>query len=1062
MPLNIYTSNRMENLVEELAASLTKPLASPFTPERIVVQSKGMQRWLAMELAGKLGIWANCEYPFPNKLVWQLFCRTLPNIPDISLFSPEVMTWRIMGLLPRFLDRGEFAPLNHYLAGDVDGLKRLQLAGKIADTYDQYTLFRPDMLLEWEAGRGGEWQELLWRELASLGSGQHRGRLKLEFTRQLAQLQPSETSLPERITVFGISYLPNYHMDILGEVACYTEVNLFLLSPCREYWGDIVSAQGKARRAPEERDYLVEGNPLLASLGKLARDFSNMVLTSCTTAAAEVDRYEDPGAELLLAAIQSDILNLRGAEEGRGLRMIAPDDRSVQIHSCHSPMREIEILHDNLLALLDSEEGLSPRDIVVMTPDIETYAPFISMVFEGCRDPARKIPYSIADRNLANEGQVAGLLLQLLELPGSRLTVTSVFDILESVPVSRRFGLAAQELATIRGWLEQTRIRWGVDEKHRVSLGLPGYRENSWCAGLDRLLLGYAMPVEGEQLFHGILPFDEMEGAGAQTLGKFVEFVRSVVQLAASMADPRTLGEWRETIRNLLADFVETDDESAHELAAVAVLVEALGELEEKAGFSEVVERTLIQSWLASRLAQEEKAVGFMTGGVTFCAMLPMRSIPFRVVALVGMSDNAFPRQNRPAEFDLIARNPRAGDRSLRDEDRYLFLECLLSARQYLYISYVGQSVKDNSVIPPSVLVSEFLDAVTSGFAADGVRLEERLVTRHRLQAFSRDYFNSRSNLFSYSSENCTALIEADRSPGHQAVFIATPLKEPPGEMKEITLSQLVRFFSNPAQYLLENRLKIRLAALSAPLEDREPFTVAGLDVYSLNQELVGILLQGGSVADFAASARCRGILPPAHHGDAVFAESVAEANKLAAQILALTSGFASLEPFDFAQTRREFKLSGRLDGIRADRKISYRCAKLKAKDEIRTWIEHLALNAFAPDAYPRESLLIMSDRSVTFGPVENAADILDAMLHFYWQGLMAPLRFFPATSLEFVMSGGIREKARKKWESGFKYMGEAEDPYFRLCFGQGEDPLTDEFEELAQVLLGDLVRHRR
>ncbi len=1058
MPLKIYTGNRMENLVTALAGVLATPLASPFTPELIVVQSKGMQRWLAMELAKKLGIWANCKYPFPNKMVWQLFCSTLKEMPDISSFSPEVMTWKIMARLPGFLHRAEFAPLRHYLTVDSDGLKLFQLAGKIADTFDQYTLFRPEMILGWEEGRGGEWQEILWRDLAKNATEQHRARLKKDFATLLAQGSPEKEKLPERITVFGISYLPQYHLDIFAAMAEYMEINLFLLSPCREYWGDIVSAREKARQRPVAADYLLEGNPLLASLGKLARDFSNMVINSESIAVDESDLYADCGEGSLLTSIQSDILNLRGAEGLEGKRSISAADRSVQIHSCHSPLREIEVLHDNLLALLETANELAPRDIVVMTPDIEAYAPYISMVFGSSQDTAGKIPYSIADRSLASEGLVAGLLLKLLAVPGSRLTATSVFDILEALPVRGRFGLDGSELEAVRGWIEATRIRWGADEEHRAGFGLPAYRENSWGAGLERLLLGYAMPEEGGRLYHGILPFDEMEGSMTAALGKFAEFVQKIVSLKDDLAGSRPLVEWRDALRATLSDFIAQDDELAFELAAVTAVVDSLESLSTKAGFSEKVELGLIRSWLLARLAEEEKGLGFLTGGVTFCAMLPMRSIPFRVVALVGMNDNSFPRQSRPPGFDLIARNPRAGDRSLRDEDRYLFLEALLSARDYLYISYVGQSIKDNSHIPPSVLVSEFIDTIDRGFTAAGAPVEDRLVSRHRLQAFSRSYFDNSSPLFSYSRENCAAQLEAGGVRRKPAMFMARPLPEPPQEMRDVSLPQLLRFFTNPARYLLENRLQLRLEEVSTPLSEREPFAVEGLDAYSLSQELLEIRLAGESAADYLAIAKCRGLLPPARHGEAVFARASAEVAALAARIEADCAGQTQLEPLHFAQTFGEFKLSGRVDNIRPGRKIAYRCATLKAKDEIRTWLEHLVLNACAPAGYPRESLLIMKDATVTYAPVDNAPQLLEAFLDRYWQGMTMPLRFFPATSLEFAATDANFDKARRKYESGFKYTGEGEDPFVRLCFGREDDPLSGDFAAIALELLTPLL----
>jgi len=300
------------------------------------------------------------------------------------------------------------------------------------------------------------------------------------------------------MALFGVSYLPAYHLEILGAISNFIEINLFLLSPSREYWADIIPRKRQLLLLPQRRAASSEGNPLLASLGKLGRDFSDLAIAMGELATKEEDLYVDPGHDTLLHSLQSDMLNLLTVDDEGAQRPIHPSDRSIQIHSCHSPMREIEVLHDNLLALLDSGSGIECRDILVMTPDIETYTPYISAVFETSSDPSRTIPYSIADRRLIGEGKIASTFMKLLELPGSRLTVVQLLDLLAAPPVMARFELTDSDIALIRGWLEETMVRWGMDEGDRTSRGLPAYRDNSWMAALERLLLGYAMPDEGE------------------------------------------------------------------------------------------------------------------------------------------------------------------------------------------------------------------------------------------------------------------------------------------------------------------------------------------------------------------------------------------------------------------------------------------------------------------------------------------------------------------------------------------------------------------------------------
>lgn len=1061
MPLNLYTSNRMEVLVDTLKAALREPLASPFTQEVIVVQSRGMQRWLSMELASRFGVWANGHYPFPNAMVQELFGALFSEKPDTSSFAPEVMSWRIMRLLPELLDTEPFGTLRRYLADDPDGLKLFQLSEKIADTFDQYTLFRPEMLSAWEAGEsqpaGEEWQPVLWRKLAD-GEGMHRGRMKELFCRQLSPLSPEVKEIPERITLFGISYLPKFHLDMLSAVARVTEVNLFLLSPTREYWGDILARKAIVRLPEEERALRMEGNPLLASLGRIGRDFSDMIIDMSDSAFHQEERYDDPGEVCLLHGLQSDILNLSGTGEEGEQRPLDPFDRSLRIHSCHSPLREIEVLYDNILAMLEESPGLTLRDIVVMTPDIESYSPYISTVF-GAGGNGAGLHYSIADRRMMHEGEIASAVLKLLALPASRLAASELFDLLASPPVSRRFSVESDELDVIREWIEKTGIRWGMDEGDRTAKALPSYRENSWKAGLDRLLLGYAMPDEN-QLFNGILPYDDLAGSAAETLGKFAGFITAVEAFVNRMERPCTLEEWRSRFQALLADFILPSSVSEREFATITALGEKLGEVATAAEFTKEVTPAVMLSWLRAHLELQEQGLGFMTGGITFCAMLPMRSIPFRVVVLIGMNDSAFPRQSRAPGFDLIAREPQKGDRSLRNEDRYLFLESILSARDLLYISYIGQSIRDNSELPPSVLVSELLDAVRRGFSLpDGDSVEKQLVVRHPLQAFNRAYYSAGSPLFSYSAENFHALVEKERPAAPLRPFMSVPLDEPPEEWKTVSLKQLLRFYDNPAGFFLEQRLDIRLEGMVEPLEDREPFAVEGLALYSLKQELLEIVLGGGNTLELLPLYRSRGVLPPARHGELLFRKILDEVQQFAATVQEKTAGAGALAPLEVDLQLGGFRLTGQLARVWPESLLHYRCAKLKMKDQMRGWIEHLVLNMADKPGYPKKTSLVMVDDEKQFAPVADAALYLENLLKYYWQGLSMPLRFFPRSSLAFAAKEDL-DAARKEWRDDTfnNRPGEGSDPAIERCFGS-TDPFDREFCSLAVELLRPMIQ---
>lgn len=1055
MSLNVYTGNRMEILLETFTGALLRP-ADPFTPETIVVQSKGLQRWLAMELAKRFGVWANAEYPFPNKCVWDLFRKVLKDLPETSPFEPHFLIWRLMRILPQHLETPAFASLHGYLGGENHELKLFQLSEKIADVFDQYTLFRGDLLEKWQAGQESHWQAELWRALVAEVGNLHRAEIQKLFFQALAEGAGIAGSFPSRITLFGISYLPKFHLDFLAAVSRFSEVNLFVMSPCREYWSDILPARSLARLAPENRTHRIEGNSLLASLGRLGRDFSEMILEYGEAAGGNDDLYRQTSGSTLLELVQNDILSLEGSgESGAAKITIRTDDHSLKVHCCHSPMREVEVLHDTLLGMFSTLKDLTPRDILVMTPDIETYAPYISAVFEGSQGGGRRIPYSIADRSIRSDGLLTQALLAIIELPGKRFPVTRVMEILSFPAVCAAFGIATADLDQIRSWLEELRVRWGMDEDEREREGFPRYRENSWRAGLDRLLLGYAMPDE-YSLFDGILPFDDMEGDAPERAGKLVRFVESLYALVERLDKKRTLVEWEILSREILANFFAPGEDDAQELSFLNALFDSLRTLPGLTDFRDMVGLSVFRSWLHSAIERQDRGLGFMTGGVTFCAMLPMRSIPFRVIVLLGMNDSGFPRQSRPTGFDLIAREPRRGDRSLRDEDRYLFLEALLSARESIVLSYTGQSIRDNAALPPSVLVDELLEYLERRFSDGSDTFPERLVTRHRLQPFSPEYFSREGDLFSFSEENYRAVRSRLQGVRPLPPFFRDLLPEPPAELLDISLDNLLSFYDNPARYLLRTRVGIRLDDLPPPLEDREPFGLEPLDAYLIRREMLDQLLAGRATDQLFDLTRAKGILPPARQGELLFRGLESEVVEFAAGVCSLTADRPALDPLELELEIAGFRVSGRLSGIWPEHLVRSRCAKRSGRDQMRLWIEHLLLNELQCAGYPRVSVLATTDGILRLRPANESSLYLRLLLETYWLGLRKPLKFFPRSSLAFAKKGDLGS-ARTSW-CGDRFP-EGADPYYQLCFGD-TDPLDEEFVRLSQALIEPLLRH--
>ncbi|MCC7413192.1 MAG: exodeoxyribonuclease V subunit gamma [Gammaproteobacteria bacterium] len=1055
--LHIHQSNRLEVLADRLAAWLSDAPAAPLVAEQVIVPSAGLGRWLALALATRLGVCANVRFPLPAQFVWEVFRAVLPQVPETSRFEPAVLAWRILAQLPELAADRRGAAVARYLA---QGDERMcyELAVRLAGTFDQYLVYRPDWIGAWE--RGGspdDWQAMLWRALVRDGDDAHWARLQARFQ---AAIAGATAALPARVALFGVSTLSPAYVDVLARIGAHRDVHLYLLNPCREFWADILAPADLARRdvVDEQAGHYAVGNPLLASLGRQGRELFDLL---AELEAVVDDAFVDPDPTRLLGCIQADILDLR--DRGPLERTeLAAGDRSLQVHACHGPMREIEVLHDQLLALFAELPGLEPGDILVMAPDIDAYAPYIDAVF-GAANGARYIAHAVADRSRRGQSAVIDVFFRLLETASGRWYADRVLALLECAPVARRFALDEVAIDQIRDWIRDTGIRWGRDAGHRAGLGLPPSDAHSWRAGLDRLLLGYALPGDGATLFADILPHAQVEGSGARVLAGLSAFCAALAELGERLASRHPVTGWCTILGAAVEAFLAP---VLAEEPAVAALREALADLRRDvtvATHDACVGLDVVVAALETALARPRRATGFPSGAVTFSAMVPMRSIPFRVVCFVGMNDGAVPRHQPRLGFDRLQQDHRRGDRSRREDDRYLFLEALLSARDTFYLSFVGQDLRDNSSRPPSVLVAELLDYVGRGFAMAGASAAGAVLVRHPLQPFSRRYFDGGDDrLFSYAGELASAVqVRATQDLSAPAPLLADPLA-PDAQAHTLDVADLVGFWINPSRAFLEHRLALRLAPGEDVLEHDEPFTLAGLARWRCEDALINLLDAGRSIEEAERVLAARGLLPHGAIGHAQYDAAVIDMQGLAARIDAARTG-ERLAPQAVALDLGTLRVEGELGGLSRGGLTAWRPAGLGGRHYLDLWLRHLLLNAVELPGIEGRSRFVARDRVLVLEPLAApvARAELERLAALYRDGLTRPLPLFAASSLAYarcVRAGKADplRAARREWTSDFG-RGEDQDPWHRYVY-RGIDPLGAEFEHLACAVFGPLL----
>ncbi len=1077
--MRLHRSNRVERLLDALTDVVGPPLPDPLQPECIVVSSRGMNTWLSMQLSERLGVWAGGQFPFPRRFVDDLFAKVAPQGPAWT--DPQQLLWPILAELPELLRTPAFIELRRFVEQDGTGRHLFQLAHRIAHVFDQYPVFRPEMVLGWDAGAEDHWQAVLWRAVNDRLDGQHVAASAQDFIDALEDTPPQ--GLPSRVSLFGVTTLPPFYVHVLQALDKVVPVHLFIVSPSQEYWAEL----RRHGMAPEVLDAVP---PLLVSLGAVGREFQG-VLEQVDYEEDEESLYVDPGQATTLAALQSRILHLQGIQEQR--HKPTADDASLSLHACHSPMREVEVLHDHLLAMLADDPTLQPRDVAVLLTDVETYAPLVESVFERSEDDPAFIPFCVADRSVRAENPLVDAFIRIVGMVGGRVTASEVLDLLSLEPVQARFDIAADELDRIASWVEGAKIRWGIDAEHRGAHGQPKLRENTWRFGLHRLFLGVAMRGEGLQMFAEVLPFDEIEGASAELLGRFGQFCEVLFAAVLGLEAPRGVQDWQRDLEAMLqALLIEPGTASAWDPQPLRGALDAIAKDALAARFEDDLALEAILELIETRLESDAPPRGFLAKGVTFCAMLPMRSVPFRVVCMLGLSDGAFPRGGRTMSFDAVANDPKPGDRSRRADDRYLFLEAMLAARQRVHLSYVGQSIQDNADLPPSVVVSDLLDQLVATIeppspAPDtpaGVRDFVRV--RHPMQPFSPRYFGADPDprLFSFSHDYCEgarALLDPSKSQGRPALLteaLPDPRTQDPSAAT-VSLDRLLKFYKLPVADLVKRRLGVFLENRDArDYSDREPMEVAGLDDWRLGDTVLHHELATMDQDDSLALTRAGGLVPLGTPGACTHEETHRAVSPLIAAALAARTGDA-LEPLlidlRFAQTRVVGTLGERWPSGR----VHLQYSKRQPKSLLDLWIQHLCLCAMAPDDQTlRSTLVARAQRKDTppevcgFGPIAGASDLLHDLCELYWIGQREPLLLFPSASWNYMTELRVSGDARSaRWKATNAWQGrsfERKDPHVQRVFGDddvfqpGYSPLrvplaAGDAAAVAQRVLGPL-----
>ena len=1080
MSFFLHTGDDLGKLAESLQSVIGKMRRGPIARIQVVVPTPEMGKWFEQWLAEKEGVCANIDFVLPQKFIHALMDSLLEPFENGEKFTKEAMTWWLWARLRELPEDPIFQPLRGYLDSDRNGRTTFDLARQLARLFDRYMVYRPELMSGNKPPSTHRWQWWLWEECVRESGGKNPSSRHFEL---LAKLRGGGVELKSGwpVIFFGHDTLAPSYMELLRALARHKEVRIFAWQPTNEAWDDLLSVREQWREAGKSGNPaacgFADGQSLLVGCGKIGRDYFKLLRGEENDITDGGDCFSVPKSGGALAVLQNAV---RSAVQSGDRERAPATDESVQVHACHNPLREVEVLHDYLIECFAGMNELTSRDVLVMSPDIETYAPLIHAVFETEdkeEKPSRRIPVAISDRSVKNLSPLLGNFLSLLKRRGWKLAASDIMAILEMPAVRRRFDLDDEEVVRLREWCEHVGVAWGWDAAHKQRLGLPAEGQNTWRWALDRLLLGGMMEVEPYKMVAGIAPAADVRGDNVRAVGKLESLVATLHEFSEALSEARTLAQWSDWLREMEGRLLKTDREEAEEMRPFLDEIGRLPELGRCVGMLErlPVPAEVIHAYLESVL--EPRAGGnYLSGPVTCCSLKPLRNVQARVICLLGLNDGEFPRRDVPLAFDWMAEHPREGDRTARDEDRYLFLQSVLAARERLFVSYVGHSESDERERAPSVLVGELLESLDAcvEFRNDEKRVpvEVAVVRKHRLHPFSLDYFKGDGRFFSYSTMQAAAAGVFGKARSRSAPFVPEPL--PRIEAGAVSLDDLIRFWSHPCQQFVEKRLRLTLRAREDRSDDDEPFSLDPLDQYKLRERLLKAemdpaqlvkLREVGAVDWFRAEGR----LPLGGAGAAFVSDLQGDVRKLAGRI---PPGL----PGDRVSFEREFsgvKLHGALTGLLPSGLfLPTASKKIDAKRQIQGWIQHLVLCATAADhGHDCVTTCAALEETFYFDIVQEAAQELETLLHHYLEGMSTPLAFFPESSMAYfkALSGKqgtparAIDKARGKWEpTEFGGKAEGDDPYNALCFRHADPIESEAFGMLAHSVFSAMQANCR
>lgn len=1005
-----YSGNQLTTLADYLSDSLkSRTPDDPFQSQTILVPNRDSAKWLQLYLSDKLGIAANFRFMMPAEWHWNQIREIYPDLPKVLPSDPEPMKWSLFSLLTEPDILKKFDPLYKYISEQSEEMREtstLMLSGQLASVYDQYLIYRPEMILNWDAGKttgleGEKWQAELWSLLTERWDKSfktpicyHKAKL---FEIAEKEFKRKESVLEIPLFVFNPGLIP---ASIARFLKVYSDKNPVYLFQNRQ-----------TETISQEYDCSI--------LNSLAYESVCIDSIYKSISVDENKVFSEFGSLSILNEVKSRISKDR-PDEKHEIEHV----ESIQIRSCHSPLREVETLHQFLLERFEADPSLKPDDVLVVTPDLTPYEKLIDAVFGVQEKELPAIPYRTPSSGFQESIQVINIFLEFLNLLTSRFQFDDVFDLFQSKPVLERFDISESDASRIKEWLEDNYIIWGIDEEHRKEWSQPEQKTHTWKRAMQRIWDGDIIGShEAGELdlyrYEGIKTITDRERWAV--FSRFFNFLNDNRQI---VKDPKNAGQWCDLLlrwaSEIFSEGVITDGAGY----AVKSGIESLRGQFQASSIEGKIPFKLIRSEIETVLENRAGRSARFTDGVTFSSMVPVRGLPFKVIAMIGLNEESYPRKQNAPEFDLMNQNPRVTERDRKKEDKALFLESVMAAGEIHYCSYIGQSKVDNEHLPPSPIVSEWIDYLSRVTG----REQESWVRYEAISGFSPNAF---TNGKTYSEKYYRAMqaTVSDASIRGGGIQFQKPI-ESEDVQTEVELNDMIRFYTKHPSWFLRNRFD---AKPRDPEEERDEFSLSVLEKHQLFRQIFSWRLSGIESEKIQPAVLESGIVPAGWGGRKNFNE-LSESVDTALQVLNELNIKPELNLLDINITLNDSRLIGLVENYSNRGLVQVNPSSKRGGNLFKAWLNHLAVQASGL-LEGTESRFICELKKgeptvMTFKSAIDPGQVLGELINQYRNMPGKPLIFFPDVIFDYLEKNPEKEPEKAYSAAKTKFEGSEYSPF--------------------------------